>query len=330
MSSSCFSFFRFGCHLATRCHLRRLQSSATRTAAIDPQSVCYKVTSFVKTISGLFAAFRLHFPRARARRCWRALPSLAAGCSVGRSGSAGRYSWWDHGRLAPVSRERSRNRVGVRRRSVLILLTIIAAAAAAYVARRPLLTAVGGFLVLQEAPSGADAIVVLSGSVPDRILEAADLYHAHLAPRLVLTREVAFPGLAALRARGINLPEHHEQNRSIAEQLGVPAAALSVMDTPTSSTITEAAALIDYLREQRIGSILLVTSKAHARRAAMIFRHLAGQRLQITVCPSPYDPFPADAWWQHRAYVRRVVIEYGKLLNYLLVDRWRKTVTSDE
>lgn len=218
----------------------------------------------------------------------------------------------------------------MRRRIVWTLLTIIVVAAFAYAARRPLLTAIGGFLVLQDAPRGADAIVVLSGSIPDRILEAVDLYHAHLAPRIVLTREVSLPGLEALRAKGINLPEHHEQNLSIAEQLGVPAAALSVMDTPTSSTIAEAAALIRYLRERQIGSILLVTSKAHARRSAMIFRHLAGNQLQITVCPSPYDPFTADTWWQHRAFVRRVVIEYGKLLNYLLVDRWRGAVTSDQ
>ena len=111
----------------------------------------------------------------------------------------------------------------------------------------------------------------------------------------------------------------------------MPAAALSVMDTPTSSTIAEAAALITYLRAQQIHSILLVTSKAHARRSAMIFRHLAGDTLQIAVCPSAYDPFAAETWWHSRAFVRRVVIEYGKMLNYLVVDRWRiGEVTSDK
>jgi uncharacterized SAM-binding protein YcdF (DUF218 family) len=221
--------------------------------------------------------------------------------------------------------------VGVRLRSVWIPLVIIVAIALAYVARRPLLTAIGGFLIVQDAPRPADAIVVLSGSIPDRILEAVDLYQAHLASRIVLTREAPLPGLEALRARGIALPEHHEQNLSIAEQLGVPAEALSVMATPTSSTIVEAAALVAYLRERQLHSILLVTSKAHARRSAMIFRHLAGDTLRITVCPSPYDPFAAETWWHYRALVRRVVIEYGKMLNYLVVDRWRAgEVTSDK
>ncbi len=220
----------------------------------------------------------------------------------------------------------------MRRRLVLILLTIIGSAVLAYVARRPLLVALGNFLIEQDVPHAADAIVVLSGSIPDRILEAVDLYHAQWAPRIILTRETPMPGLDDLRAKGITLPEHHEQNLSIAEQLGVPATALSVMDTPTSSTIAEAAALVAYLRAQQIHSILLVTSKAHARRAAMIFRHLAGAQLTIAVCPSPYDPFAAETWWQHRAFVRRVVIEYGKLLNYLLIDRWRgrEEVTRDK
>jgi uncharacterized SAM-binding protein YcdF (DUF218 family) len=206
---------------------------------------------------------------------------------------------------------------------VWVLVAISVAVASAWAARRPLLTAIGDFLVLQDTPRPADAIVVLSGSIPDRILEAVDLYHAGLAPRIVLTREVPFPGLEALRARGVTLPEHHDQNRSIAEQLGVPAAALSVVEgRPAASTIAEAEALVGHLRHQRIHSILLVTSKAHARRAAMIFRQLGGSGLQVTVCPSPYDPFAADTWWHDRAFVRRVAIEYGKLLTYLFVDRW--------
>jgi uncharacterized SAM-binding protein YcdF (DUF218 family) len=211
----------------------------------------------------------------------------------------------------------------VRRVVVWGFLALSLVAALAYVARRPLLTAVGGFLIAQDPRRPADAIVVLSGSLPDRILEAVDLYQAQLAPRLVLTREESLPGIDALRGRGGVLQEHHEQNFSVATQLGVPGAAISIMPTPSSSTFAEVQALVRYLPTLKVRSILLVTSKAHARRAAIIFRHFAGDGLQISVCPSRYDPFAAETWWQHRAYVRRVVIEYGKLLTYLLVDRWK-------
>jgi uncharacterized SAM-binding protein YcdF (DUF218 family) len=203
------------------------------------------------------------------------------------------------------------------------LLAAIAVAGLLYAARRPLLIAIGSFLIVQDEPTRADAIVVLSGSIPDRILQAVDLYKAQLAPRIILTQEPPLPGLADLRARGVYLPEHHEQNRDIAQQLGVPPAAISVMSTPSWSTLTEAQALAGYLQTQGIKSILLVTSKAHARRARMVFRAVANGNLQIRVCPSHYDPFAADGWWQRRPSVRRVVIEYGKLLNYLLIDRWR-------
>jgi uncharacterized SAM-binding protein YcdF (DUF218 family) len=205
---------------------------------------------------------------------------------------------------------------------VWVLLGVIGAGVAAYVGRQALLGAIGDFLVVQDDAGPADAIVVLSGSLPDRILEAVDLYQAHLAPRLILTREQPLPGLTALRARGATLPEHHEQNISIAEQLGIPAAAIVVLPTATSSTVAEIRALVAYLKEHRVHSILLVTSKAHARRARLTFHTFAGPALRIAVCPSRYDPFSATQWWHERSSIRRLVIEYGKLLYFVVVDRW--------
>jgi len=210
----------------------------------------------------------------------------------------------------------------VRHAFVWGLLGLVGVGVASYVGRHALLSAIGGFLIVQDEARPADAIVVLSGSLPDRILEAVDLYQAHLAPRIVLTREQPLPGLAALRARGATLPEHHEQNISIAEQLGVPAEAIDLMPTATTSTLAETRALVAYLRQRNVHSILLVTSKAHARRAQLIFRALAGPDLHMAVCPSRYDPFAAETWWHERGFVRRVVIEYGKLLNFMVLDRW--------
>jgi uncharacterized SAM-binding protein YcdF (DUF218 family) len=204
------------------------------------------------------------------------------------------------------------------------LLATIAAAALAYATRQRVLTALGSFLIVRDATHPADAIVVLSGSVPDRMLEAVDLYQARLAPRIILTREPVLPGLTVLRERGGNVPEHHEENLMVAQQLGVPAAAIALIPTPISSTIAEATLVVDYLHTQGLKSILLVTSKAHARRAAMTFRHVAGDSVQIAVCPSPYDPFTAETWWHERGVARRVVTEYAKLLNFVFIDRWRR------
>lgn len=209
------------------------------------------------------------------------------------------------------------------RRIAITVVLLVVGCAVAYAARRRVLTAIGGFLIVRNPPRRADAIVVLSGSLPDRILEAVDLYQEQWAPRIILTREAPPPGFEAARARGATLPEHHEQQQAIAEQLGVPPTAIAVMPTRTTSTFAEAQALVAYLRAEHINSILLVTSNAHARRSRLIFRALAHGNPTVAIHPSRYDPFAADTWWEHRAFVRRVVIEYGKLMTYLLIDQWR-------
>lgn len=209
-------------------------------------------------------------------------------------------------------------------RRVLLLTGVLAAAAVSvWWQRVEVLTALGRFLVVADSLQPADAIVVLSGSIPDRVLEAVDLYRAGYAPHVVLTREGRPPGYDALLARGGSLPERHEENRRIALQLGVPAEAIEVADRRANSTLAEARALIGFLQEKGFHRILLVTSRSHARRARAIFTTLAGGRLEVLVVPSRYDPFRPEDWWHNRALARRLVTEYGKLLTWWTIDRWR-------
>jgi len=208
-------------------------------------------------------------------------------------------------------------------RTAVRIALVAAVVVAVFVFRVPLLRRLGAFLVVQDPDAPADAIVVLSGSLPDRILHAVDLYKAGLAPVIVLTREVEMPGLSELRHRGLEIPERHDLNRSIAEQLGVPHEAIITIDERAGSTLTEVAALLPELRRRNLRTILLVTSKTHTRRAAMIFETLSGGDIKLRVSPTPYDPFTPDDWWKRRETTRRVITEYGKLINFLLVDRWR-------
>jgi uncharacterized SAM-binding protein YcdF (DUF218 family) len=207
--------------------------------------------------------------------------------------------------------------------AVVAALLVFGLGSVLFSLRHDLLKAMGAFLVVADEPQQADAIVVLSGSIPDRILEAVDLYHAGFAPRLLLTREGRMPGFDALRARGVALPERHEQNRDIAVALGVPRDAIEIVERRSTSTLAEAEALVAFLRERNLQRVLLVTSRSHARRARTIFRALAGSQPEILVVPSRYDPLTPDNWWQKRAFARRVVTEYGKLLTWWVIDRWR-------
>ncbi len=206
-----------------------------------------------------------------------------------------------------------------RRASVAGLAALLVAALAA----TPLLRAAGRFLIEDQAPEAADAIVVLTGSYPDRILEAVALFREGFAPHLILCREPENAGFRRLRSLGVQVPKLFELNRSIAEQLGVPPAAITVLDRPAGSTYSEAEVVLASVIARGYTSILLVTSKYHSRRAARIYRHLAGDRVRVIARPARDDDFAADTWWRDRASTRRVVIEYQKLLTFLLLDRWR-------
>src|SRR2546428_11028848 len=81
-------------------------------------------------------------------------------------------------------------------------------------------------VVADPLPPRADAIVILAGSVPDRVLEAADLYRAGIAPRIVVTRERVRRGDLALRTHGIRFPENDELTVEAPRRLGVPPPAL--------------------------------------------------------------------------------------------------------
>src|SRR5919201_2783854 len=92
----------------------------------------------------------------------------------------------------------------ISRRLLGVVLAALGAATAAFLYAGRLL------FVADPLPRTADAIVILAGSVPDRTLEAADLYHAGIAPRVIVTREEARRGDPALHARGVFLPENDD------------------------------------------------------------------------------------------------------------------------
>jgi uncharacterized SAM-binding protein YcdF (DUF218 family) len=208
-------------------------------------------------------------------------------------------------------------------RRVLFAAVVVAAVAGGlWMQRERILTAIGRFVVSTEAPVAADAVVVLAGSLPDRILEAVDLYKEGWAPRIVLTKETGMPGIEVLQRRGVKIPEKHELNISIAEQLGVPRAAIVVLDGPANSTISEADIVLAWLRSSGARRALIVTSKMHSHRAGLIYRARAGSGLEIVSCASRHDPYDPGSWWRSRGYVRRLVFEYQKLVIYWLRDRW--------
>ncbi|HBQ26303.1 MAG TPA: hypothetical protein DD791_07915 [Syntrophomonas sp.] len=185
----------------------------------------------------------------------------------------------------------------------------------------------GGGIVAGDSPEKADLIIVLMGSGPDRILGAVDLYEQGYAPCIMMVENWQ-PGYELLESRGVSLPRDAELAAMVGVQLEVAEEAFVILPGDARSTQDEALIVTQYLKEQqlKVDKVLLVSSKYHSRRSAKIFRWaLRGLERDVKVlsCPTPYDDFNAAAWWNSREDAKRVVMEYAKLVNFYLFDRWR-------
>lgn len=202
---------------------------------------------------------------------------------------------------------------------VLVLGLTIATVLSGAIFRERLLGLCGQYLVTERALEPADAIVVLSGGVPERILEAVDVYKAGYAPRLILTRAEKPENLDLLRSFGVAAPEGYEINLHIARRLGVPDEAIVLLEPRVNSTYMELGVVRDYCLRQGLHSVIMVTSKSHTTRAYKIFHHLADGRIRVIPHASRYDTFDPTTWWTTRRTAKEVLFEYEKLVHYYLI-----------
>lgn len=179
----------------------------------------------------------------------------------------------------------------------------------------PVLRGLGAVLVVEDPLQPAGAIVVLGGSIPFRAIEAAELYLAEWAPRVVVTRGPRWERDDALAALGITYSEKWKINREILLRLGVPPAAVIVPEGGGAGTLEELWLVTGELRPQS-DPVILVTSKSHSRRVALTWRQVAGSEWRGIVRPAQKDPFDPDRWWQQRRFALEVVREYLGLFNY--------------
>jgi len=196
----------------------------------------------------------------------------------------------------------------------LVVLATLAAVAA---------PAAGRFLVVTDPlPARADAIVVMAGSIADRVLEAADLYARGTAPTIALTRERLPPDLVALRARGADLPESDVESARVLGQLGVPQTAITVLPERAVSTESEARNIAAFACRDGLTSLVVVTSPWHTRRTRLLLRRALPEHVQLSVRPAPAAAFPAARWWSERWAAKHVLTEYEKLAHFWLIERW--------
>ncbi|PKM77556.1 MAG: hypothetical protein CVU90_06825 [Firmicutes bacterium HGW-Firmicutes-15] len=181
------------------------------------------------------------------------------------------------------------------------------------------LPGLGSFLVAQDQPQHSDIIVVLMGSGPDRMLGAVDLYQDGYADNIVMVRNNV-AGYNQVVSKGVKIPHDTELAQMVAVQLGVSQDNVLIIPGDALSTQDEARQVREYLRDkQDIDSMILVTSKYHSGRAKKIFvRAMSSmdREIKVTSCPSQYDGFNAEHWWQSREDLKIGVMEYIKLFEF--------------
>lgn len=182
----------------------------------------------------------------------------------------------------------------------------------------------GTWLVKADNPPHADVMVMLTGSISDRVLQTADLYNEGVATRLWIVEE-GMGASRALEARGVKLISNTTQVKSAMITLGIPADSIRIVPGDAASTRMEAEIVRSYLHSQTgIDTLLLVTSAAHTRRAFKIFKAAFSplDEPPVVCCsPSTYTDFHPEKWWRSKEDIQEVVNEYMKLTNFVFFER---------
>lgn len=171
------------------------------------------------------------------------------------------------------------------------------------------LPAIGGYLIVEEQPQRAAALVPLAGD-PARVNDAAGLWQSGYAPTFVATNmrltDRRWGEFSAIVTR-----------QAIAQ--GVPAERIVVAPGTATTTYQEALILRRLALSQRWRSLLVVTSPSHTRRAGLILRDVfSGTGIELVVVPVRDHWYTARTWWHTRLGWRETGLEYVKLVLYHL------------
>lgn len=190
---------------------------------------------------------------------------------------------------------------------------VFAVAACGLILAATIFFGIGRWVVVEDALIKADAIVVLSGAMPLRAMEAAKLYREGYATEIWLTHSTE--PAAALEKMGIPFSGEDSYNKLVLIHEGVPLGAIRVLEPPITNTADEVRTAAGALSRANGAAVIIVTSKAHTRRVRLLWHRLAPAELKAIVRASTSDPFDPRHWWRNTGDALDVVRELLGLLN---------------
>jgi len=168
--------------------------------------------------------------------------------------------------------------------------------------------------VVNDPPAQADVIVVLGGRPELRPFEAARLYRAGVAPRIL------YMDVKPNQATEMGLmPSEREITRRALVSNGVPETAMVAVGHDVASTYDETRAVRAWLATNSAKSILIATDLSHTRRARWVFhRELQGTGVQVRVHAIQPKEYGLTNWWLHEEGLVAFQNEFLKFAFYRL------------
>jgi uncharacterized SAM-binding protein YcdF (DUF218 family) len=172
---------------------------------------------------------------------------------------------------------------------------------------------IGQWLVVQDPLVHADVIIILSGSLPDRAVQAAEIYNAGYADQVWVSPPIS--PVEELKATNISFLGEDFYNEKVLLAQGVPPDAIRVLDQPSANTEEEVREISRWLHNNNFHQAIVVTSKPHTRRVRTIWRKLIGYDPRLIVRFASEDPYDGVHWWRHTHDALVVVRETLGLFN---------------
>jgi len=140
------------------------------------------------------------------------------------------------------------------------------------------------FLVVRKELPHAEALVVMAGSMPERLPVAARLFQEGIAPLILLTNDGTFSAWSPEKHRNLYNIEWAEAELV---KMRVPEQAIVKLTYSSSGSIYDALNSRKEMLDKGIKSIVIVTSDYHTRRSLWTFeRVLRHYPVQIGTYPA--------------------------------------------
>jgi uncharacterized SAM-binding protein YcdF (DUF218 family) len=175
--------------------------------------------------------------------------------------------------------------------------------------------ALGGWLVIADPIHHASAVVVLTGLMPFRAMEAASIYRQGWAPEVWLTQGIDAATEMALARLGITEIREEEYSRTVLIRSGVPSSVIRVLDDGVVNTVDEVRVIARELNRIGGARVILVTSKPHSRRVRATWQAIVGPVPRAIVRYASDDGYDSTLWWRNTRDALAVSREVFALMN---------------